>query len=928
MALLLVWLLLLATLALQLHLATLEQLELPDFLKHELQDRLATIGLRVDFAHARFDTSGNVILEDVNLGAQNLPGTLLTADHVSTKLALWRLLVGAYELSELRVTHAALFAPIRSDGEAFTVATAKPPSFKSEAIATDLDFRLRLSGRDLVLPQLTAQIGAIYVNIHGALRLPRPTSAAPELSTALASYLNAARQLWSVRNGASFVTPRIEIHLTPDDDKIAVADIVVNAGGWPDALQVSAENKILAEQLHVGPLRLTAIVPLLAPESDTVEISGSVENVALPKTDFAADGTVSFTVRGDLRRPLAGSASGMYPSSLHLALALGAISANKSGIVTGPVIATAYFDSRSAGTITVDATIPLADVPWDVSGVVDPAHESGRLVVAGNINNDVLALVSMAAGRDLGQWAKLDSPLALRANITLDTGWKLARAAGWFTAGRAVADGVALESAEATFTYADGQLVAPEAMLRTHDSMARGSYEMDTTTLDYRFLLAGKLRPADIDEWLDETWPRFWKNFHFAGAPPEASLDLSGRWGSPQLTTILVAAEVTDVAVRDVRLDHVRARVFLGENWDDVREFSVTRGTQSAQGKFAITEEAVGDRWRRLEFAVTSELDLDAAAKLIGPDAEKFVQSYRFAAPPHLVVNGTLDGQTETDDWTHQRVDLSVESAGDFTYEGFPVRDFLTRAKIQDEVIELSGLTTRAGGGSVAGAARVWTAPGGERLLSFDGKLAGANLGETIRLVENFLAARRGEPAPSMSKFQQQVAAGKLELALTAEGAMGQPFSYHGKGTAAITGADLAQINLFGLLSKLLGRTLLNFSSLNLDKLQTSFALDGGKVTFPDLLLTGASAELKAAGDYALEAGTLDFRVNVKPFGNAHTLVGKTLEVFTAPLADALEVKLQGPLETPVWTFINGPVNVLRTLMGEKEPAPTSAEKK
>jgi hypothetical protein len=201
-ALLLAWLLLLATLALQLHLATLEQLELPDFLKHELQDRLATIGLRVDFAHARFDTSGNVILEDVNLGAQNLPGPLLTADHVSTKLALWRLLVGAYELSELQVTHAALFAPIRSDGEVFTVATAKPPRFKSEAIATDLDFRLRLSGRDLVLPQLTAQIGEIYVNIHGALRLPRPTSAAPELSTALASYLNAARQLWSVRDGA------------------------------------------------------------------------------------------------------------------------------------------------------------------------------------------------------------------------------------------------------------------------------------------------------------------------------------------------------------------------------------------------------------------------------------------------------------------------------------------------------------------------------------------------------------------------------------------------------------------------------------------------------------------------------------------------------------------------------------------------------
>jgi hypothetical protein len=204
----------------------------------------------------------------------------------------------------------------------------------------------------------------------------------------------------------------------------------------------------------------------------------------------------------------------------------------------------------------------------------------------------------------------------------------------------------------------------------------------------------------------------------------------------------------------------------------------------------------------------------------------------------------------------------------------------------------------------------------------FDGALTGANLGETIRLMENYVAAQRGEPAPAMSKFQQQLATGRLNLALAAEGVFGQRLSVRGQGKADLTGADLGQINLFGLLSKLLDHMLLNFTSLSLDTLQGSFTLDGDKVAFPDLRLTGARAKLEARGDYRITSDQLNFVVRVQPFGGTHTLVGNLFDVLSIPLANVLEVKLEGPLQDPHWSFVNGPVGLLRNLGGTPAASP------
>jgi hypothetical protein len=151
-----------------------------------------------------------------------------------------------------------------------------------------------------------------------------------------------------------------------------------------------------------------------------------------------------------------------------------------------------------------------------------------------------------------------------------------------------------------------------------------------------------------------------------------------------------------------------------------------------------------------------------------------------------------------------------------------------------------------------------------------------------------------------------------------------------------VTGADFGKVNLLGLLSELLDRTLLNFTSPRFDSLggkpaedrsvtDTASTLDGDLLSFDDLWLTGPEAGLNAVGSYRLDTHTLDFRAKLRPFENGKTFAAKTFSLLTSPLSAALEVHLTGSLEKPDWIFKNGPTNLLRSLLGGQNPLPPTS---
>ena len=200
-------------------------------------------------------------------------------------------------------------------------------------------------------------------------------------------------------------------------------------------------------------------------------------------------------------------------------------------------------------------------------------------------------------------------------------------------------------------------------------------------------------------------------------------------------------------------------------------------------------------------------------------------------------------------------------------------------------------------------------------MLAFDAILNGADLARVINGLDEFQqAGKPASPDRPKGRFLQRASGGRLDVALTAEGRYRQPYSYRGDGYFVITGRELGEIHLLGLLSELLSKTLLNFTSLRLDAAHASFKLEGNKLAFSQVKLTGPTAAIDARGEYLLDAKTLDFKAKVFPLQESGFVLTDMLGAVLSPLSNVLELKLTGPLEKPSWAFYYGPTYLLRAL--------------
>jgi hypothetical protein len=195
---------------------------------------------------------------------------------------------------------------------------------------------------------------------------------------------------------------------------------------------------------------------------------------------------------------------------------------------------------------------------------------------------------------------------------------------------------------------------------------------------------------------------------------------------------------------------------------------------------------------------------------------------------------------------------------------------------------------------------------GSQRLLGFDFYLNDADLARAIRAVEEYRANDSGQKAAPVteSAFMKRAAGGKLNVGLSATGRPGDLNTFVGNGNAALTGTELGEIHLFGLLSQVLSGLSLNFSSLKLDEARSSFRLDGGRLYFPDLRISGRNAVIDARGNFTFTSSALDFTARLKPYEDNRNLITGVIGIVVNPLASILELKLTGPISKPDWSIV------------------------
>lgn len=874
-----VWLVLGTTLVSLGYVAFSRDLPVPGFVLRRIEARLADADLAMRFEHVRFDLQGRLLLEGVALRSSRFEEPLLSSRVVYVEGSFWGALVGDANPELIRLEGATLQLPAMLS-----------PSGTAEPLLRDVAATLRHGEGGWHVDQFIFRTGPLAVTVHGDFAPPRRSPGGPPLALAdlVGRYLEIVRPL--ARNLAVLELcdePSLAIRLDAPPGVGNTAAVLFTARevrapaslGRPLVLrQVAASAALRLEPDAARPVRLYVAAREAVSGNDHAEdVRAIIQGTAtlLPYRFEAAEAWMT-AAKLDLGGETAGS------PVLRASLAdWPRLRLEASFLAGAETIATA-----------VEAHLQEQTARLQVAGRAEPAF--------------VQALLARRAPR-AAPWLGFGAPVDVVAQARWAAGWKFAGLGAQVRGGKLDARGVAIDRLEGRIDFDGQEFLARDVVLVAGENVARGSYWMDVGTRDYRILLTGALRPADITPWFRRPWwAAFWSDFDFSAQAPTADVDLNGRWTDPTLARNFIAADATAPRVRGVAFDRVRTRVFLRPQFLDGLYLDGERaaGQQRIHGTYTRHSDPAGRQPVRLGFDLDSTLDPEVFDPLLRGAARPLLNDWKFNQPPHLKFDGSWifrDGGGVGD------LKFTGEVGGGLKYQGFPLDTLQVVGGLSGPELRLDQIQFTVANGTGRGKASLGGPPD-NRKLGFDVYLQSADLGPAVRAVQEYDAARTGTPSGdgTSGEFLRRAESSKLEIALSAVGVPGELETFQGSGNARLTGATLSEIHLFGLLSQVLSGLALNFSTLKLDTVHGSFDLADGRVHFPDLKVTGDSAVIDAKGDYTFAGNGLNFTARFTPFRENRNVITGVLGIVLNPLTNIIELKLSGPLAQPEWSYSLG----------------------
>ena len=893
------WLALATLLIVQALLLTSHQLPMPAWMLRQIETRLTILGLHAQIGNAIVNTSGRVVLENLQLSTTTSSGPLLNIDALNLRLNPVALVAGHLDITQ-----------IYASGVDFLLPAVFSPTGRTEAVISRTNLSFKPNSENLKLEQLSGHLANVTFSAHGVILLPAATGPKNELTKAsvaqfVKKYIEICQRLVELEpNLQSFDSPKVDLLFEPNSQAWGKATATFTCKNTElDLTQLKPE----AGRVHLTDLRLSTDLLLAPNKIQTINLfvdCGQIHTstgyeINLLQCSVTADLSADFT-QIKTRKVVATAAS----------------------ILTNDVpLGSTWTSINPTSLPTLEAEIATRAIgtDWHASGTADLNLHQGTIALEGAITPFITQKLEDFFGQPHGTLLTFTTPPPFNLSATLGPDWKLDQIRGHIVSGYVVGGSVPINDILGDFTFRNNEINAYNIFLHQKENTARGIYWMNVKTLDFRFLLTGQLRPVDISGWFGDWWKNFWSNFDFAPSVPVGDVTVDGQWTFPYLTNVFAGVDVNGASINNVKLDHVRTVMFIRPEWYDATEFKITDDGRTAQGTFTRTvDQRLEDTaMRTTDFDITCNLDLVETAKIFGKEGAETLAPFSFAEPPTLRLKGHLDGEA-SGKGTHRNIAIDLQSRGGFALYEFPLYDLSFHGLIHDADIDLNDVQVYFARGQ-ARAQVFLSGPETARRLRFDAAVENASIGETINTLEQFFAKQNGELPPPTSKFQHQLADGRLQFQLAADGLYSDPLSFRGHGSMELSGDQLARINLFGGLSQVLSKSpLFSFTALQLKNARSSFLLDQRTVDFPDLKIKGNSASIEGKGTFLLDKKLMDFSAKVYPFGEGKTLLANTLGFVLVPISNALELKLSGTLDEPNWYFAYGPTNFIYNVTGTK----------
>ncbi len=872
-----VWVALAASLALLATIYFRREIDVPAFLLRRLEQKLEYAHLSARFGRTAFDPTGNLVLENVRLYGAGIEEPLAHAAAIRLHLDFWAVAGGDFDVNTIEVVGARLDCP----------ALASPTGL-SEAVVADLGATIRREQTRWQIPDASFHLGKVFVRAQVDWHLaPASGTARRQLSAnLLKDYIALVRRIAvPLQETARLDDARIQVSVIgqPERHPVIHAEIAATRARLPREIVAEGVRIVADTAWRPGGLDPTSV----AVSADSVT---GPYGLSIDRARLQTDGRLEFQPIRWTGMPVHFSAAAIrrgpdsvtHPrATLHLE-ALPRFEAELAALVQG--------NSPLAVHAAVDTGARSAEV--DLSGTFAPP-----------LLNDAAARA--AVWRRSRILAQLDfaGPAELRGHLSLDPGWKLREARATARLGAAVAYGTGLSATEAEVAITPERLLVQPLVFHAPDTEVAGSYEMDLRTQAYRFLLKGHFFPSLIDSWFSEWWTRLWADFKFGTRAPEADLDILGQWRAPEKSLVYGWADIRPVELRQVPFDRLQATIFIRPEHYDILSFDARRGDLFATGSFTRHDDSATKKPLWIGFDFHTTLPVAEGGRLFGPEGERTVEPFAFAEAPDIRAAGRME-------WSggvcHDDIRATASAPGVFRFHEFPVEDARIGFDLREGEILVHTIDAKLAGGALAGNATV-TGPADARQLQFKGTLEQADLAGTVQTWMDYRTATSPPDTEALPDSAGRLGQkGRLDLVMEAAGPIEDLYALHGGGTATIRGAEIAEIEMFGALSRALRGTFLGFTSLQFSDADARFAINGEHLDFSTLKLTGASAAIHGKGRYTMPSSALNFNVALFPFRESNFPVFTLLGTVLTPLSHAFEVRLGGTLAKPEWTFAAG----------------------
>jgi len=889
------WLLLGASLAALVYIWTSRELPVPEFLLRQVETRLAEADFTISFGHARLDPSGVVLLENVQIRSKQFKEPILTSRLVFIRRSIWSILAGRPIPDEIRL-----------EGGTLQLPALLSPSGAVEPIVNDLAIILGHEDKTWHIGQLTARVGTLKITAAGDLDFPRQP-AAPKLpppGEITRRLLQSGRQI--VLAGGrmnAFTDPTLAIRFESKPGGGNIADCEFRSSG---------ANQPWGQPVNLGPLSATTTLRVEGKGERLIRIHASSRNLSLHDRLELSDISATVTAR-------------VLPEALSIRfgdanLSAGSLRADGEEIVAPLLRGT--LSNWPAVKLSVSAQIGGEFIDTQIDANLDEKSARIRIDGAGppEIVNRVLARHTPRAA----PFFVFAAPVQVTAEAALSPGWRFESLSSRVAAGGIDSRGVKITSARGRIDIEGMNFLAHDAKVEMRDDFAKGSYWMNFKTTDYRMLLQGRLNPPEISGWFNgEWWSDFWNaHFDFHAALPKGDVDVQGRWRDVSKTEFFGRANAKHAGIWGGSFDQGEATVFLRPHFLHVLDFSGTRaaGSQKLIGSLKRTAAPDGEGRSRIEFNLQGNVDPETYHGMLEGKADEVLASFQFSSPPQVHARGAIEIK-DTD--TISNYDFTAQTDGRFRYYGFPLETAQVTGSVRKSDVNLDNIQFSALGGKGAGKADLSDGSGTRNRLGFDLYLNGADLARAVEAVHDYQLNQDGSSTGVIvdGDFLKRTAGSRLDVALSAQGTPGNLSSFTGTGNASLTGANLGEIQLLGLLSQVLSSLSFHFSTLKLDAIHTSFRLENGRIGFPDLKVTGPSAVIDAHGEFVFDTTALDFTAKFKPFDENKTILTTALGMVINPITSILELKLSGLLSKPSWSVD------MASLKSRHEPSSTLEER-